>query len=120
MAPRRVEQLEREPGDLPGVRLVERGGARELQHAPLAHAGAVPELVLAGAREVVEQQALAQAALVERGDRLEAQVLHERVQDGGAGDDDVRARRCEPRHGAPLLEPSSRGALGHLRAGPRA
>ena len=110
---RRVEQLEGEPGDLARVRLVERGGARELQHAPLAHAGAVLELVLAGAGEVVEQQALAQAALVERDDRLDAEVLHERLEDRGAGDDDVRPRRREPRHGAPLVGGHPAEALRH-------
>ena len=93
-----IEELQGEARHLTRVGLVEGGGARELQHAPLAHARAARDLVLAGAREVVQQQALAQAAVVERHDRLDAEVLHQRVEDGGAGDDDVGPRRREPRH----------------------
>ncbi len=108
-----VEELECESRHLAGVRLVERRGARELQHAPLAHARAVRQLVLPGAGEVVEQEALAQAAVVEGHDRLDAEVLRERVEDGGAGDDDVGPRRREPRQGTPLVGGHRAQALRH-------
>ncbi len=108
-----VEELEREPRDLARVRLVERGGARELQHAPLAHTGAVLQLVLSGAGEVVEQESLAQAAVVQRDDRLDAEVLREGVEDRGAGDDDVGPRRREPRQRAPLVGGHRAEALRH-------
>ena len=108
-----VEELEREVRDLARVCLVERGGARELQHAPLAHTRAVLQLVLPGAGEVVEQEALAQAAVVQRDDRLDAEVLRQRVEDRGAGDDDVRPRRRESRYGEPLVGGHRAEALRH-------
>ena len=55
-----------------------------------------------GAREVLDQQPVAQPALA-HADFRELQLLHQHVEHRRAGDDDVRALRVHARHAAPLL-----------------
>ena len=97
-----VEEFERQTHDLAGVGLVEAAGPAELEHAAFTERVAVHDAARP-ARHVVDRQAVAEAP-IRRPDLLDPQVLPQRVEHGRTGDDDVGARRVEPRHVATLLQ----------------
>ena len=99
--PRGVEELQRQALDRPRVRLVEPAGPAELQDAALAEPDRLQAAVL-GAREVLDQQPVAQPALAHAEVR-ELQLLHQHVEHRRSADDDVRALRVHARHAAALL-----------------
>ncbi len=106
-----VEELQRESLGAAGVRFVEVAGPPEVQHAPLPHRE--PVQVVRVLRQVVHEKALAQPAHGHHLDLLEAQSLHDHVEDGRSAHDDVCPVGVEPRHLLALFEGHSAQHRGH-------
>ena len=66
------------------------------------------------ARQVVHEQAVAQAALAEGRHGRQPEVAHQGLEHDGAGDDDVGAVGVEAGHAAALLERQAAQQLDHL------
>ena len=103
--PGAVEQLQCQSIGGAGVGLVEMAGPAEVKHAPLAHRQPLHVVRVLG--QVVHQKAFAQAAHRHDPDLLEAQVLHEHVENGRPAHDDVCPVGVQPGDAAPLLEGES-------------
>ena len=100
---RAVEQLDRQARHMAGVVLVGAAGVHQTPDAALTHAG-----VAAGgvgtARQVVHEQAVAQACLAQGRHPLQADVVHQGLEHDGAGDHDVGAVGVEAGHLAAIVE----------------
>ena len=97
-----VEELEREPGDLLGMRLGIAAPAGEALHRrPPDGAGIVGPVRRVVVPDGVEQDPLAQGPFADR-HLVELEHVHRRRQEHRPGDDEVDAARFEPDHPASL------------------
>ena len=103
--PRLVEQRQRQPDHLLRVLRVVVAALGQFERAAAAHVGDPVDLgdLPPVAADVVEHQPFAQRQVAER-ELLRAEPPQDRVEQHGAGDDEIGAPRIEAGHGEALLE----------------
>ena len=102
--PRLIEERERQPDHLLRVLGVVVAALGQFERAAPPDVGDLVDLgdLPAVAADVVEHQAFAQRQVAER-QLLGAEPAQDRVEEDGAGDDEIGAPRIEARHGQTLL-----------------
>ena len=100
-----------------GVLFVEAAGAAELEHAALARRQLAEQVRLPVALQIVDEQAIAQAAVGDAQLR-QPKLLHEHVEDRRAADDDVGAGRRQIRGPVAALLATASTACGLPPEGP--
>ena len=100
---RAVEKRHGQPRDVGGVALVEVADASQPQHALRAHGELLHRRQRLGAQQVVTSRP-SRSPRALACTTVQLQLLHQRFQHGGAGDDDVRAVGIDAGHFAPFLQ----------------
>src|SRR5262249_8520357 len=88
---------------LPGVRLVEAAAPAQLEDAALAERRLFEEVGVVRSRQIIDGKPLAQAPFAD-GHLAQVELFHERLEDGGAGNDYVGPLGIDPRNFTASIE----------------